>query len=139
MSYKIHFSKELCNGCKICEHICSITHKGVSRIKIVGLIENFDALLCTQCEDQKCVEACDNSALFIDKYTGTPTISLNLCNKCMKCVISCESSGIHYDSTKEEIIACDTCNQSFLCIKLCPKHALSKLMVQEHVAYTKSF
>ncbi|MEM3384844.1 MAG: hypothetical protein QXE78_04850 [Nitrososphaeria archaeon] len=139
MHYKIHFSKELCNGCKICEHICSISHKGVPRIKIVSSVENFDAFLCIQCADQKCVKVCNNSALFIDNYTDTPILSPNLCNKCMKCVLSCESSGLHYDAAKGEIVSCDTCNQRFLCIKLCPQNALSKIVVQEHMPFAKSF
>lgn len=137
--YRIHFSKELCNGCKICEHVCSINHKSFSRIKIVSSIENFDAFLCTQCEDQNCVKVCNNGALFIDNCTGTPILSPNLCSKCMKCVLACESNGLHYDALKGEIVVCDTCNQRFLCIKLCPQNALSKIMVQERIAFAKSF
>ncbi|MCX8189311.1 MAG: hypothetical protein N3F64_06335 [Nitrososphaeria archaeon] len=138
MYHKIHFSRERCNGCKICEYICSISHNSLSKIKIIGFGENFDALLCTQCEERKCVKVCNNGALFIDNYTGTPTLSTNLCNKCMKCVLVCESSGLHYDTIQEKIIVCDTCNQRFLCIKLCPQHALSKIILQKHVLY-KSF
>lgn len=117
-----------------------MSHKGAtSKIKIVSDEECFEAMLCVQCEDQRCVKVCDNSALFIDKYTGTPIISTNLCSKCMKCVLLCEFSGLHYDTVKEEITVCDTCNQRFLCIILCPKGALSKIILHEHLAVTKSF
>ena len=140
MGYKIHFSMELCDGCKVCERVCSMAHNSFPpKIKIVGELGNFEAMVCVQCEKRSCVKVCDHSAIFIDEYSGSPIISSNLCIRCMKCVLACEFSGLHFDSIKREIIVCDTCSQSFLCILLCPNAALSKVIVSKPKAAAKSF
>jgi Fe-S-cluster-containing hydrogenase component 2 len=140
VGYKIHFSRELCDGCKVCERVCSMAHNSlVPKIKIVGEPGNFEAMVCVQCEMRSCVKVCDHSAIFIDEGIGSPIISSNLCTRCMKCVLACESSGLHFDPIKREIVVCDTCNQSFLCVLLCSNGALSKVIVSKPTVSAKSF
>jgi len=140
VSYKIRFFKELCSGCKVCERFCSIVHNGSTpKIRIVESGEDFEAMVCVQCDERRCVKACGDGAIFIDEYSGAPIISADICSRCMKCVLACEYGGLHYDSLRGDVLACDTCGQSFLCVTLCTRGALSKIIDFKHVVLKKAF
>ncbi len=120
-----------CDGCKICELICSFTHEGffspsTSRIKVVterekGLDNPF---FCLQCEELFCAEKCPTEAIVRDEETGLIVTLKEKCVRCGVCVQSCPFLAVSLHPDKKIPIRCDLCGGDPQCVKWCPEKAL---------------
>lgn len=119
---------ELCNGCGLCETICSLKHEGYinrecSRIRITGGSRPFP-LLCLQCEQPVCLDNCPVAAIERSPVTGILTVDYERCISCRCCMITCPFSGTHEDY-EGRLIRCDLCGGEPECAVYCPTGALS--------------
>ena len=126
-----------CDGCGICELVCSNVKEGafnpsLSRIRTVRLdhVANM-AIACRQCETPKCVEACHKSeALKMEDHILV--CDPEKCTLCGWCVEECPFGCLFPDSRAGQmsVVACDLCVHDRIdkmppCVKYCPKEALS--------------
>lgn len=127
-----------CRGCGLCELVCSILHgdgarPSASRIKVIKDREGyaFQLLVCLQCLNPRCVEACPNGAIRIDDKTGAKVIEERDCNGCGLCAEACpfrsENAVIFKHPSKGIYLKCDLCywrNEGPGCMEFCPSRAL---------------
>ena len=89
-----------CQGCLTCMMACSLVNEGcvslsLSRIQVMRdtfgtYPESIRTTQCRQCEEPKCVGACPNGALIIDKNNGNiRLVQPNYCIGCGRCVMAC--------------------------------------------------
>ena len=114
---------EKCTGCYSCVTTCSLVHEGVfslnkSRIRLLKLEEKCLSipLICEQCEESPCIEACPVNAIFRDS-NGLVKINRDICTGCASCVQVCPYHGIRMIENKASI--CDLCNGDPACVRVC--------------------
>jgi Fe-S-cluster-containing hydrogenase component 2 len=120
-----------CNGCKICEYVCSFACEDVlnikkSRIRVVRIEPFLNlAVTCRKCEDPVCVKACPRDAL-TQKTNGVIIVDENKCNGCGWCVEACPFGVIRIHLDEGKVIVCDYCEEKGYpqCVEYCPKDAL---------------
>ena len=119
---------ELCTGCRICEMLCSLNKTGkvnpaMARIRVGHSKEDplpFP-IICRQCEDAPCKEACPiPNAMDTDEDTGTVIVDDHYCTRCQACVEACPFGAIQVGPDLE-ILKCDLCGGDPVCAKLCPE------------------
>jgi Fe-S-cluster-containing hydrogenase component 2 len=119
-----------CDGCGICELICSISKEGafnrkLSRIRMVNIEPEIDtAISCRFCEEQPCIAACPKDALTQSKDSGIITVDQSKCNGCKWCIQACDFGAITLHPTGT-VMVCDLCNGEPKCIDWCPTKALN--------------
>ncbi len=122
---------EKCNGCQICEYICSAMKEGgfnplLSRIRTLRIEPAFSmSMACRLCEDPTCVKSCPRKALHRDEEKGIIILNEEKCNGCAWCIETCEFGAIALHPTKKTIILCDLCDGDPKCLPYCPTEALS--------------
>lgn len=123
---------EKCNGCQICEYVCSIFKEKTinwkkSRIRAVRIEPIFDmAIACRKCEEPTCVNACPRDAIEMDDATGVVKIDKNKCNGCGWCIEACEFGAIRLHLDDKIVFTCDFCQDEGgpKCVEFCPTEAL---------------
>ena len=122
---------KVCSGCKTCEIICSLTHEGAvdpgrARIyvKSNAFKGSFIPMVCRQCADAPCYQACPESAITIHAETGIVLIDEHLCTGCRLCEKACPFNAIRFDPLKEKAFKCDLCGGAPQCVDWCPMNAL---------------
>jgi len=117
---------EKCNGCTYCMLVCSMKHEGYvqrskSRIKVYKYEEEALGLpmLCEQCDEPPCVEACPSNAISKDPKLGIVSVNQDACNGCGACVNACPYYGVRIDPETGKALICDLCGGDPLCAKLC--------------------
>ncbi|MGV9169581.1 MAG: 4Fe-4S dicluster domain-containing protein [Promethearchaeia archaeon] len=120
-----------CTGCRNCELACSVEHTGTfnprrSRIQILKKEKSNITMpvVCLQCEDPLCEEACPTGAIHRDAE-GILTVEHNSCIGCMNCVTACIYGGIAMDPVTFKAIKCDLCGGNPVCVKACEYDAIS--------------
>ena len=120
-----------CAGCRICEVICSLTHEGSvdlerSRIHLRSnsFKGSFIPMICRQCADAPCREACPESAIEIGTASGTVSIREERCTGCRACQKACPFSAMRFDPSKKKAFKCDLCHGTPACVDWCPTNAL---------------
>ncbi|MCX8171465.1 MAG: 4Fe-4S dicluster domain-containing protein [Candidatus Bathyarchaeota archaeon] len=139
-SFMLLTSPDRCRGCGLCELVCSISHgngarPSASRIKVLKDREKHDfrLLVCLQCVNPKCVEACPKKAIWIDDGTGAKIIKEDACDGCGLCAEACpfkseDNSVIFKHPSKRIYVKCDLCYQRKegpICVEFCPSQALT--------------
>ena len=129
-----------CTGCKTCEVVCSLYHFGEcnprrSAICIIrkerdGLVFCLP-LVCQQCEQAPCIEACSTEALFRDGGLGIPAIDKARCSACGDCAEACPAGCIFMDSERMVAICCDLCGGQPQCVLSCHAHCLTEVDREE--------
>jgi Fe-S-cluster-containing dehydrogenase component len=125
----IDFGK--CTGCRNCELACSARNAGTfnpsqSRIHILkDEMQNLILpIVCLQCENPLCEEACPNGAIVRNQH-GILTVDSGICIGCQNCVISCIYGGIAIDPITHKAIKCDLCEGDPACVGACVYGAIS--------------
>jgi carbon-monoxide dehydrogenase iron sulfur subunit len=128
---------ELCTGCRSCELACSIAHSDSfnpkrSRIQILkdesrNLIV---PMVCLQCENPFCQEACPNGAI-VENEHGILFVEKDICIGCMNCVTACIFGGVGLDPVTRKAVKCDLCGGNPACAKACQYGAISLISEAE--------
>ena len=120
-----------CNGCRICEVICSFEKETASsptksRIRILRVDEaGMDVPgVCQHCESPPCRDVCPMDAITEDQKTGAVILNPNRCIGCRACTFVCPYGVISLDVDRKVMIKCDLCGGEPQCARYCPKGAL---------------
>lgn len=135
---------EFCDGCRICEMVCSLKHTGSinpyrARIKVVSSKENGRyPVICRHCKNPPCWSACPiPGAMTLDERTGVVVINDSKCIRCLACVDACPFGAIQVGPDRE-ILKCDLCGGEPLCVKYCPaRFTWSNQSCLQYVEYHK--
>jgi Fe-S-cluster-containing dehydrogenase component len=144
---QIVYDPKLCTGCLTCEIVCSAFKNNgkirpeISRIKVTmkifsGEEDNFEPIICYQCDDPKCLLACPvDGAFYICEITGARVINESSCIGCKICIEACSQQfkppRIIFDIEKKVAIKCDLCDGDPQCVKWCPNGALKYISLSE--------
>ena len=126
----INVDIEKCNGCRLCEIVCSLKHEGVpyparSRIEVIEARDNvWVPVFCFQCEDATCMKVCPVNALKRDEKEDLIIMDKETCINCKACAFACAFGAIGIDS-EGKTFKCDLCDGEPLCVKICPVEALT--------------
>jgi len=121
-----------CVGCRTCELACSFYHEKAfnpkkSRIRIArkgpGISISYP-IVCVQCPEAPCIEACPTKAIVREDGTGTVMIHEDMCIGCGACVPSCPYDAICMDPEKNIALKCDLCGGRPACVRYCPQRVL---------------
>lgn len=139
---KLSVVPNLCIGCRECELMCSLKHRGrfnpaEARIRIEydPQMNCYSPVICRHCDEPACVEACPADGLSRDERTGAILIDEEKCTLCLECVKACPYGAIRIapDGT---LLKCDLCGGDPHCVKFCSKRPemSSPLMANEEGA-----
>lgn len=131
MRYILVLDPMVCDGCRICEIVCSL-HKEEecnpekSRIRIVKqeTLGICTPVTCIHCEKALCRSVCPVRALDTDPKTGAVVLDEEACIGCKLCLYVCPLSALSFDPVRGVIVKCDLCEGDPLCVKFCPRNAL---------------
>jgi Fe-S-cluster-containing hydrogenase component 2 len=118
-----------CNGCKMCELICSFEHFQEfnpirSRVRTVKINGIDKIIVCKQCSNPACANACVVGAITINKELGSPVINLSECIGCRLCQEACPIGAISLDPRTGHLLVCDLCAGEPKCARICPTRAI---------------
>lgn len=147
-----------CIGCFTCEVACVVAHNGnrpgalnaanfLPRLKVVKEWNISTPVLCRQCEDAPCANACPNGAIV--RAADSIQVLQEKCIGCKTCAVACPygamdivtrqvddvSHPLYGRSVKAEAQKCDLClgrAEGQACVNACPTDALV-LMTHENV------
>ena len=123
-----------CTGCRMCEASCSLAHfdacgRQYSRIRVAKNEEAGEdkPLVCRQCAEAPCIEACPELALNRDGSNSATVLSGSVCTGCLLCVSVCPHAGIFVGPSlqPEPVLICDLCGGDPQCVRYCETGALS--------------
>ena len=117
-----------CTGCRECEMICSLYHFAesnpeLSAVRVArnegnGLAEPMP-MVCRQCDDPACMDACISGAIYKDKNSGLVKLDFDVCTGCRECISACPTKSIFFNFDKEKAVLCDLCGGDPQCIFMC--------------------
>lgn len=91
-------------------------------------------MVCQQCVDAPCLEACPEEAISRDAKTNAVVVDHKLCIQCGSCVSACvigldavsseQKLAIRLDKDTQFPLKCDLCGGDPQCVKFCPTEAL---------------
>jgi carbon-monoxide dehydrogenase iron sulfur subunit len=126
---------EKCSGCRTCEVACSLKNTGQSnptrsRIRIIryerqGQFHNFIPMVCQQCSNPLCMEACPVNAISRNAETGAMVVASDTCVGCRVCVMICPIGGVSIDPMTNVAYKCDLCDGDPECVKHCDPEAIT--------------
>jgi len=126
---------EKCSGCRTCEAACSLRNAGEcnptrSRIRVIryeraGQFHNYVPMVCQQCSDPLCMEACPTNAISRDAGTGALVVEDENCVGCRVCTIVCPIGGVSIDPVTDVAYKCDLCGGDPECVKHCDLEAIT--------------
>ena len=132
-----------CTGCRNCELACSAAHTNSfnprrSRIQILkDEVRNLVVpMVCLQCEDPLCEQACPNSAISYNER-GILVVDSKVCIGCMNCITECIYGGIEIDPGTLKAVKCDLCSGDPACMKACEYGAISLVEAKEEGLKTR--
>jgi len=125
-----------------CALACSFKKFGVfgpeySRVRVLKIEESgVDCpILCQQCEEARCMEACPKDAIVRDTDTGIIVIDEAICDGCSICLVACPYGAItvHPESSRKKrvVLKCDLCGGEPECLRWCEPGAIQYVSVDE--------
>lgn len=97
-----------CIECKSCSAACFYGHRAMPSVAYGAGAQATVPVVCRQCEEPPCVEACPFEALRREA-NGAVTRSLVLCRGCGSCVLACPFGVMDTDLTRDQVAKCDLC------------------------------
>lgn len=126
---KIKVNPSVCQGCRVCESVCSLGHFGGINPAGTGIkihekekLGTFKQIVCQQCMDMPCASACPEGIISRDRYSGAVVIGEG-CTGCGKCREACPIDAIQM--MEKQAVKCDLCGGLPQCVEACPRQALS--------------
>ena len=126
---------DYCVECRSCSAACFYGHKGMSHVNYGDAVAGTVPLICRQCDDPACVEACPVEAMERDER-GVVKRSLFRCQGCGSCAMACPFGVLDTDLVRHTLPKCDACEDLLAadkkprCVSACPTGAL-KFLVPE--------
>jgi Fe-S-cluster-containing dehydrogenase component len=126
---RVILDMDRCVGCRSCAAACFYSHRGMPNVAYGVIREGTLPVICRQCEDPACVEACPVDALRREP-SGVVRRSRMLCIGCGSCVHACPFGVIHPDLKQHQVAKCDMCEERVLaggvphCVSTCTSGAL---------------
>lgn len=130
---KLRVNKDVCQGCRTCEAVCSLVHTESVSPQVRGIQVNeqnelgkFKLIVCQQCFDMPCAAACPVENISRNAYSGSVIIGES-CTGCGACIESCPFNAIVMTNLNGDLKAfkCDLCSGLPECVQACPRQALS--------------
>ena len=135
---RIYCEIKKCLHCRRCELACYMKNADSDNIfelakakekpaKSIELIHVFDTslpLVCRQCDEALCVDACISGALKYDEEKKIVYLNKDKCVGCWSCIMRCPNGSIK--NIKDKAVKCDLCfnKESPECVNACPTGAL---------------
>ena len=124
---RLFIDSTVCTGCRLCEAICSFVHTdgetlpSLARIRVHLNIPlgHFEPMVCRQCTNPMCIQACPEGALTQNKKTGAPVLDQQKCNLCFLCMDACPFNAIFFNEQERMVLLCDLCGGDPVCVKFC--------------------
>ena len=126
---RVILDMDRCIGCHSCSAACFYSHQGMPNVSYGIIEEGTLPVICRQCEEPACVEACPVEALRREP-SGVVRRSRMLCIGCGSCVYACPFGVIHPDLNRHQVAKCDMCEERVLvggvprCVSACTSGAL---------------
>lgn len=124
--------ERICSGCRSCELACSLTHEGVFAPELARVhIEKIEPagvdrpLVCRQCGNAACVNACPTGALSRGVATRAVLVDKSICTGCALCASACAFGVIRFSPETGHPLICDLCGGDPQCVKRCSTGALT--------------
>jgi len=118
-----------CTGCELCVDLCSGTKTGhcSTTDSWIRVLRNepaavFIPVMCVQCQEHPCSEACPEEAIQYNPELSIYTVETKNCTACGICEDVCPYRGIFADG--EVARKCDLCGGSPACVQVCNPKAL---------------
>ncbi len=135
-----------CIGCRTCEIACVMAHsEGDSssmaaenfapRLKVMKTFNVSAPMLCRQCENAPCLNACPNDA--IHTLEGSVQVIQSRCIGCKACMVACPYGAMEVvvgyageggRQQRAQANKCDLCHgrsEGPACVEVCPTAALT--------------
>ncbi len=139
-TYGMALDLERCTGCHACSVACKVEHDvplGHFRTKVYyhdtgkfpKLKRDFLPVLCMQCEDAPCLQACPTSSISRGA-DGIVRINANTCDGNGKCETACPYGAIFVDPITQTADKCDFCSNRLTfgmapaCVEACPTEVI---------------
>jgi len=126
---RVILDMDRCLGCRSCSAACYYSHQDMPNVAYGIIEEGTLPLICRQCEQPACVEACPVDALRRES-SGVVKRSRMLCIGCGSCVHACPFGVIHPDLQRHQVAKCDMCEDRVAaggeprCVSACAGRAL---------------
>jgi len=105
--------------------VCSLVHEKAPsyrrariRIKKNEEIEESTPVVCRQCEEAPCLEACPVGAIRRNKR-GEVLLFGDECTGCQVCMEACPYDAIFFDAERGAALMCDLCGGEPACVLMC--------------------
>lgn len=125
-----------CIECKSCMAACHYGHHRMAGIQFVDVGPAVLPLVCRQCADPACVQACPAEAMTIDGR-GIVGRAVFRCRACGSCVRACPFGVLSIEMVGHQVAKCDLCGDRLArdlpprCVSVCPTGALRFATVQQ--------
>ena len=126
MSEKLVVQPQNCTGCKSCMLICSFAHTDAfsyedARVRVEKNESRgvSSTLVCLNCEEAPCIEACPVGAIERQPDTQRVILTEAECTGCGDCVDACPYQAICLHRSSGIAIKCDFCGGDPQCINVC--------------------
>ena len=126
---RVVLNLDRCVECKSCSAACFYGHIFYPGVEYGQAPAATIPIICKQCDEPACVEACSNEAMKRDE-NGVVWRSLMLCTGCKSCINACPFGVLGSDLNVGQVGKCDFCKDKLAvgleprCVSTCPSGAL---------------